>query len=168
MSGQKPIFGQVRTITLLCGKLHVRRPSTFALVRSGAFPAELTSMVWKIADGTTKLKEVFSDPENLKQYIESVEKLIPYVLVDLKFGEVTDASVDAEGYTVGTVKSEDMDDMDKQWLFLYAIGFAKADDEEVAAIDLSSFRDGAARGDAGLSGEQVQPAAVEPAGAPPA
>ena len=162
-------FGQVHTLTLPSGaKVRVRRPSVLALVAAGGFPAELTIEVWKLLNKKVEPEEAIADPEALKRWALLIEKFVPHVLVDPKIAEETEVTTDSDGGVHGTVRSEDISDFDKQYLFLYGNGVYRANEEEITLVneevtkaDLGPFRDRAAGVDVGSGGDTIQPEAVD-------
>ena len=187
MSG-KSTLGGVHTLTLPSKyKVYVRRPSAFTLIKSGGFPAELASSVWGLFTKKLDMDTFATDPSAMQKYAELIEKFWPFVLVKLQVipdDQDVENGPDAIDCIVGTCHAGDLDDLDKQELFLYGIGLAKHDagsaqiastqepptttpepkPEEAEVADLSSFRDGAARDDDRPRREPVRTATVEPAG----
>jgi hypothetical protein len=168
-------FGGLNTLLLPMSKVKVlvRRPSMFSLVASGGLPGELTSLVWRLFgnDGTVTLGTMLEEgsPE-VKNFSMLVEKLLPHVLVSVKVADESDCEEDDQGVLRGNIALIDIPDIDKNHIFLYAVGVLKGRDEigEVVAADLEAFRDRAARGDAGHDVQEVQPAPVLAGGDEPA
>lgn len=172
-----PKFGGPQVVQLPSGaRVRVRRMSLLSRIAAGDFPADLTTAAWKMysraeaSDGKDAITV-----ETIREQANVVEKYLPYVLVSPKIGNATETSEDAEGVVIGTVAIADIPDIDKQYLVMYGQGYVSGSFAAAARPEagLDSFRDGAARADAGPSGDEIRaatvgadrPSAVEPAGA---
>ncbi len=164
----------VQTVSLPSGvKMRARRPSVLSLIASGGFPSELTLEIWKLASREGDISKNAESLDSLKSWAALLEAYIPYVLVTPQIGLVTDVKEDDQGVLIGTIVIGDLQDMDKQVLFLFGNGLVPSDEEiadgkkEVSAKSLASFRDGEQGADAGSSSEAVQPAPVVAGGDAP-
>lgn len=187
MSGQS--LGGVHTLTVASKhKFYVKRPSTFTLIRTGGFPAELASQVWGLFNKKLDMDTFGTDPTAMMKYAEMVDKYWPYVLIGLKVvedAEEVSNHVDDKGCVIGTCHSGDLDDLDKQDLFMYGIGLQQPDKDsvpspngaaaqtlpepqpqEATVRDLDQFRDRAERDDARPRREPVRAETEQSVGAP--
>jgi hypothetical protein len=149
-------------------RVRVRRPSLVTLIASGAFPAELASIVWKMYEKTDETPN--DDPESIQRMARLMEEFIPHVLVTPRIGSVTQLQDDVDGVAQGTIASIDLGDLDKRWLFFYGQGLVEQDGSEttpeVSAASLDSFPEEPARADARPAREPVRAEAVESGGNP--
>lgn len=169
-------YGGVHTLTLGSGyKVKVRRPSIYHLIAAGSFPAELAGAVYDLAEKGSigDRKSLMGDPEAFQRFAEAIDKLIPFVLVDPKIGQVDNLTEDDDKSLHGTWEIDTVKDLDRQTIFFFGQGWVQSDEEkagekprEVTADTVNGFRPGAARGDAGPGGEAVPAAAVGAGGAP--
>jgi hypothetical protein len=147
----------------------VRKVSMYSLIAAGVFPNELTSIAMQVADkkdGTEKLlTSVTEDPEGLKKFAGMVDILLLEVLVDpvgtMDKDVRTACEITADNQLTGIINLRELDDDDKQYLFIWTQRPRRALRREVEA-NLDTFRDGAERPAAGSGGEAVR-AATEPA-----
>lgn len=172
MSTPKKFTG-IHDVTLPSGfKVKARKPSLFTLVSSGVFPNELTAMAMKLTEKKKDdafSKAIESEPDALKAFAGLMDVLLARVLADPQVTtDPTDCDITDENFLTGKINAQDVDDYDKQWLFLWSQSLLKAPPKGVAAASLDTFRDGAERGVAGSGGEAVRDKAEPvPAGAQP-
>jgi hypothetical protein len=153
----------------------VRRISNFTLLASGGFPSDLTSLVWRLSqsEGENALDSALrEDNTALSRVAALVDKIVPHALVSPKVGpetrDLTLADYKVTGFDEeesvkilsGVIALVDLQDLDKNAIFLYAQGMMGG-----PVTDLAPFREDGQRPVAGPSGETVQANAVEPAGA---
>lgn len=167
----QPIWGRIYTETLPSGtKVRAKRVSNIQLLWAGAFPAELTGLVWKMANQEVDVKRLVETPAELQKMVGIIEQVVPHVLVSPKVGDKTELKIDESGVAEGIVLLADIPDLDKTWLLLFGQGLIRSEDEREAdklvkpgagaKTGPDSFRDGSVRSDAGPAGAEVQPAAV--------
>lgn len=166
---------RIQTLTLTSGmKVQVRRPSVLSLITSEGFPQDLTIAVWKLIKKDQLDPDMIGhDAEAIRTWARLITAYVPEVLVNPRVTDVTElVPVEGDpGRVSGTIEMRDISDMDKQFLFLYGNGVVPSNEEMEAGVSsgkvleaLRTFRDRAARGDAGPGGEAVRAEAVEPAG----
>lgn len=155
-------------------RVHARRPSLMSLISAGGFPTELTGLVWQLASNEISPAQMVASPEELVRTCRLIDAFLAHVLVspvvqDDADTEITPPSTDDEPAT-GHVRTADLPDTDKQYLFLYGTGMLRATPVAGAmeARTLETFRDESVRADAGSSGPAVQPASEPDSGAGPA
>jgi hypothetical protein len=168
-SNMKTIYG-VQSLTLPSGnKVRVRRPSVLSLIAAGGFPTDLTSEAWKLArKDMIDPDKMAADPEGVKSWAKLIDAFIPHVLADLQITGSGETKIEeADGYMTGVMMSYDMNDMDKQVVFLFGTGVLPSDEEmkakareEISAEALKEFRDERESVDAGHGGEAVRAEAV--------
>ena len=163
-------------------KVKARKISLITLMTKGLFPSELTSMVVQMFDQKVELDAAAlrNNPAVMKELFAVIEAIVPLVLVEPTIGTVTALTEDVDGFAIGTIRLDDIPDLDKQYLFYFGQGLARQFipkrvqpsseplDEEVTPTDVASFRDGAARPDTGLPGEALRDQAVDSVGVVPA
>ncbi len=159
-------YGKTSIITLPSGyKIKARRPSVLSLISSGGFPAALTNDMWKLIEKEKiDSKAITESPEMIKQWAGMLDAYIQYVAVDPKIvaeGE-TSLTEDDDKTLHGRINIQDVEDFDKQYLFLFGNDVAPSDDEvnakrkEAEAAGLAKFPDGSARVEGGRSSEAVR------------
>lgn len=162
----KKSFTGVDEIVLPSGYIvTARKVSMYSLIAAGVFPNELTAIAMQVADkkdGTEKLlASVTDDPEGLKKFAGMVDILLLEVLVDpvasLDKDVRTACEVTADNQLTGTINLRELDDDDKQYLFLWTQRPRRAPRREVER-NLDTFRDGTTRPAAGSGGEAVRAA----------
>lgn len=180
MSGQNP-FKNIHTVTLPVSgaRVRCRKPSLMTMVATGGLPSELTGMALNIAENKPVLSTGTSI-EDVKRTFETVEAFIPYVLVDIKLVREGESKLQTMGddidgnYWGGTLNYADLQDVDKQYIFLVGRGSIQpwrvegAEDghgeKEATDEDLGKFRPDSSRDDAGRTGEEVRAEAEQSAG----
>lgn len=168
------VYGRPHSVILPSGvKVLARRPSIMSLIASGGFPDELTALVWRMGQEKTVASELSQTPEGIRQLATMIEAFLPYVLMSPKVGPVTATELGDDGVLTGTIERMDIDDGDKNWLFLFGQGVILTQEERQAApktltaADLGRFRTELQSSQLGQSGEAVQSTAVEVGGTGP-
>lgn len=170
------LYGTTHTVKLAGGgKIRVRRPSVLSLLSAGGFPQAMTQQVFKMVE-RDKLNPDDNSVESIREWATVMDVYLPFVALEPKISatEPTDLQEDDDRYLHGTLNIRDIQDTDKQTIFLYGNGVLLSEEEladrkaRAQAAGLTQFRDGGARADAGSSGEAVRAEAIVDAGAPAA
>src|SRR5712691_6864358 len=169
-------YGKIHTLTLPSGyKILARRPSVLSLISSGGFPSQMTQEVWKLIEKEKiTVESVTESPEAIQQWAIMLNAYLPHVAVDPKIqpGVPTNIVEDDNKMLHGVLAVEDVQDLDKQFIFLFGNGVAASDEElaeklkEAEAAGLTRFPVGSERVDGGRGSKEVRTEAVEASGNP--
>ena len=166
-----PPFGRSTVLMLPSGvRVRARRPSIISLIASGGFPTELTGMVWKLANRDASVEDLVQNADDLIRMTQLINAYILNVLVSPKLSMSEETALVAPPEEqpqmpwAGVVNLADMEDVDKQFLFLYGQGLLSSEVLQGAtgARSLETFRDGAVRVGSGSDGEAVRTETIEP------
>jgi hypothetical protein len=154
-------YGKVQSLPLPSGnKVRVKRISLLTQVRLKQIPPNLISAVWSVFGRDS---EGPAPPINMNDRAETMiglmDAAVKAVLVDLKISEddPSETTVDADGFTIGTVNIKDMPDTDKALIFGFCQGTLNADEISMEVErDLKSFPPEPARETPGSGGEPVR------------
>ena len=165
-------YGKTYALSLPSGnKVRVHRGSILTRARTGQLTSGLVAAVWKtFGEGAGSQPPEKQTPEQIVTMLEIMDACIKVCLVSPSVAAdpeaVSEVSVDAEGFTTGTVNIRDSPDADKALIFGFFQQAVDSDDEtEVTKqADLARFRGEPGGEGAGTGGDAVRdPAEPAPA-----